>query len=83
MKMRGWGVSVTPDANGTATSESRFTRMVTWLTRGEVPVDGFTMADQNLAPSIEAPRDEMAECRREAEDAGLIPRSPVGWGNFR
>jgi hypothetical protein len=82
MKMRGWGVCVMPNGDGTA-GESRLTRMVTWLTRGEVPVDGFILADENLAPNIAPSKDDMSECLREAEDAGLIPRSPVRWGNFR
>lgn len=83
MKIRGWGVLNTPGGNEAAVRDSHSTRIVTWLTRGEVPVDGFCFADQNLAPSIETPRDDLAESMHEAEDAGLIPRAPVRWGNFR
>ncbi len=64
-------------------NESRIDRMVLWLTRGEVPVDGFTFADENLSPSIEKPRSDREECEREAGEAGLLPRAPVRWGNFR
>ena len=63
--------------------DSRITRMITWLTRGEVPVDGFTFADENLAPPIDERRKDLEECQREAEEAGLIPRAPVRWGSFR
>ena len=64
-------------------NDSRISRMILWLTRGEVPVDGFTFADENLSPSIERSLTEREECEREAEEAGLIPRAPVRWGNFR
>jgi hypothetical protein len=64
-------------------NDSRISRMILWLTRGEVPVDGFTFADENLAPPIEKHRHDREECELEAEEAGLIPRAPVRWGNFR
>jgi hypothetical protein len=64
-------------------NDSRISRMILWLTRGEVPVDGFTFADENLSPSIERPLTEREKCESEAEEAGLIPRAPVRWGNFR
>jgi hypothetical protein len=66
-----------------ASNESRFNRMIAWLTRGEVPLDGFCIADENLAPPVKSPAEDMAECVREAEDAGLISRAPVRWGSFR
>ena len=83
MKMRGWGVLNVPGGNEAATRDSRTTRMITWLARGEVPVDGFCFADENLAPPVGTPLDAHAKCVHEAEDAGLIPRAPVRWGNFR
>ena len=64
------------------TSESRFSRVIEWLTRGEVPLDGFNLADENLAPPIERQRDG-DERKQEGEEAGLLPRAPVSWGNFR
>lgn len=64
-------------------NDSHITRMITWLTRGEVPVDGFTFADENLAPPIDKRRNDLEVSEREAEEAGLIPRAPVRWGSFR
>ena len=64
-------------------NDSHISRMILWLTRGEVPVDGFTFADENLAPPIEKQRSDREECEREAEAAGLVPRAPARWGNFR
>lgn len=64
-------------------NESRIDRMILWLTRGEVPLDGFTFADENLSPPTEKHRDARERCEKQAEGAGLIPRAPVRWGNFR
>jgi hypothetical protein len=64
-------------------NDSSINRMILWLTRGEVPLDGFTLADENLAPPIDKQRVDLEECEREAEEAGLIPRAPVRWGGFR
>lgn len=64
-------------------NDSHITRMITWLTRGEVPVDGFTFADENLAPPIDKRRNDLEVSEREAEEAGLIPHAPVRWGSFR
>jgi hypothetical protein len=64
-------------------NDSHISRMIQWLTRGEVPVDGCIFADENLAPPIGKHRNDREECEREAEEAGLIPRAPVRWGNFR
>ena len=61
--------------------ESRLTRVVLWITRGEVPIDG--LPHENVTPPPETTEHYSAECLREAEEAGLIPRAPVRWGNFR
>ena len=58
-------------------------RWVIWITRGEVPVDG-AMHVEPRAPGHDEPLNpELDRCVHEAEAAGLIPRAPVRWGNFR
>jgi hypothetical protein len=82
MKALGWPRSfAVPGRNGGTMAESRLTRVVLWITRGEVPVDGVLHVD--VTPPPETTENYSAECLREAEEAGLIPRAPVRWGNFR
>jgi hypothetical protein len=64
-------------------SASRVTRLLAWLSRGETPVDGFTYLEPRASLNDESRRSEMARCVHEAEEAGLMPRAPVRWGNYR
>ena len=64
-------------------SASRLARLLAWLSRGEIPVDGFTHVEARAPGHDESLGNELDRCVREAEDAGLISRAPVRWGNFR
>ena len=55
-------------------------RFLEWMTRGEVPVDGVLDVGQCAAESRRA---DLERSTRECEDAGLIARAPVRWGNYR
>ena len=59
------------------------TELVYWLSRGETPVDGVTCAEPRAPHHDESLGCELDRCLREAEEAGLAPRVPVRWGNFR
>ena len=62
---------------------SRLARIIAWLSRGETPIDGFTYLEPRASLNEESRRAEMARCIQEAEEAGLFPRAPVRWGNYR
>ena len=64
-------------------STSRLARFLAWVSRGETPVDGCTYLEPRASLNEESVRAEMARCVHEAEEAGLIPRAPVRWGNYR
>ena len=64
-------------------STSRLERFIAWLSRGETPVDGYTYLEPRASLNDESRRAEMVRCVHEAEEAGLIPRAPVRWGNYR
>ena len=64
-------------------STSRLGRFLAWLSRGETPVDGCTYLEPRASLNDESRRSEMARCVHEAEEAELIPRAPVRWGNYR
>ncbi len=62
---------------------STLSGFLAWLSRGETPLDGFTYVEPRISLNDESRRAEMALSVHEAEEAGLIPRTPVRWGNYR
>jgi hypothetical protein len=62
---------------------SSLARIISWLTRGEIPVDGVTCLEPRAPHHDESLGSELDRCIREAEAAGIKVRTPVRWGNFR
>jgi hypothetical protein len=62
-----------------------FTALVNWLARGQVPADGYVCQDQPARKMSVPARPETAAqgAARQADEAAVIPRAPVRWGNFR